>query len=64
MEVNPKDLTYPEIICPDCSGECFYEVITYLSYDGWMRTKMQPCETCDGNGWIYDPDFEEEEVAQ
>lgn len=59
-EISEKDLTYPEILCPDCLGTRYHETMTYLSYDGWSRHKDVACERCDGNGWIYDPDFEEE----
>jgi hypothetical protein len=59
MAVSAKDLTYPEILCPECLGECYVEMMTYLSYDGWSRWKTVECEECHGNGWIYDEDAEE-----
>jgi len=60
MAVNPKDLDYPEIICPDCDGEGYFDRMTYLSYDGEQSWTQDACDTCDGNGWIYDPDYKED----
>ena len=58
-------LTYPETVCPECDGDGYYYVMTWPTYEGdqtWRQVAFEgdqtwrrvACETCRGNGWIYD----------
>ena len=47
-------LTYPETVCPECDGDGYYYVMTWLTYEGDQTWRRVTCETCRGNGWIYD----------
>ena len=54
MAVTEKDLTYPEIVCPECHGEGYFERMDRLHFDGWNHFTQVPCDECSGNGWVYD----------
>ena len=61
MSVSWKDLEYPEIVCPDCDGEGYFDRMTRLTYEGDSSWTQDACETCHGNGWIYDLEREDED---
>ena len=59
--IDKNDLTYPEIVCPDCDGVGQFSKMTKLYRNGWSDWDEFDCETCHGSGWIYDPEFDETE---
>lgn len=52
MCIGWRDLEYPQVVCPECEGYGYVEVITYLYYTGNVGSKDKKCETCNGNGYI------------
>ena len=64
MCIGWKDLTYPEIVCPDCEGYGYEEVLTHLFYNGYVGTRNDRCERCKGEGFVIDEKEEREECLQ
>lgn len=54
MCIGWRDLDYPQVVCPECEGYGYNEVITGLSYGGSVYSQNRKCETCNGNGYIID----------
>ena len=52
------------VVCPECDGDGYFEVVNRLTYDGYVGTKGVKCPLCDGSGEVSNEQYDEWEKEQ